>query len=94
MLKKGAELELRDLGKERLTVAELDELIGDRDYRLFLNPKNELYRKRGMKEKPPSRAEALKLMAAEPNLIRRPVVIRGRKVVLGWDEKALSELLD
>lgn len=93
MLKKGAQLELRDIGKEPLTVAELDALIGDRDYKLFLNPKNELYRKRRMKEKPPSRAEALKLMAAEPNLIRRPVVIRGRKVVLGWDEKALLELL-
>jgi arsenate reductase-like glutaredoxin family protein len=93
LLKKGAQLELRDIGKEPLTVAELDALIGDRDYKLFLNPKNELYRKRRMKEKPPSRAEALKLMAAEPNLIRRPVVIRGRKVVLGWDEKALLELL-
>jgi arsenate reductase len=92
LLKHGAELELRDLGKERLSAAELDELIGDRDYRLFLNPKNELYRKRRMKEQPPSRAEALRLMAAEPNLIRRPVVIRGRKIVLGWDEMALLEL--
>jgi len=86
------ELELRDLAKERLTVAELDRLIGDRDYRLFLNAKNELYRKRKMKEHPPSRAEALKLMAAEPNLIRRPVVIKGRQIVLGYDEDALRNL--
>lgn len=93
MQKKGAELELRDLGREPLTAAELDELIGERDYRLFLNPKNELYRRRRMKEHPPSRAEALRLMAQEPNLIRRPVVMRGRKIVLGWDEKALLELL-
>ena len=86
------ELELRDLAKERLTVAELDRLIGDRDYRLFLNSKNELYRRRKMKEHPPSRAEALKLMAAEPNLIRRPVVIKGQRIVLGYDEEALKKL--
>jgi arsenate reductase-like glutaredoxin family protein len=45
-----------------------------------------------MAEKPPSRAEALKLMAANPNLIRRPVVIRGGRLVLGYDESALKEL--
>lgn len=92
MQKKGVELELRDIGKERLTAAELDGLIGERDYKLFLNPRNELYRERKMKEKPPSRAEAIKLMAAEPNLIRRPVVIKGKQIVLGYDEEALKKL--
>ena len=80
------------MNKERLTVAELDQLIGERDYREFLNPRNELYRERNMKEHPPSRAEALKLMAAEPNLIRRPVVIAGKQIVLGYDEERLKAL--
>jgi arsenate reductase (glutaredoxin) len=90
--KKGIELEFRDLSKHRLSLEELDRLIGDRDYRDFLNPRNELYRKRNMKEHPPSRAEALKLMAAEPNLIRRPVVIRGKQIILGYDEPKLKAL--
>jgi arsenate reductase-like glutaredoxin family protein len=90
--RKGIELELRDLGKERLTAEELDALIGERDYREFLNSRNELYRNRSMKEKPPTRAEALKLMAAEPNLIRRPVVIIGGKIILGYDEPKLKAL--
>jgi len=67
-------------------------LIGDRDYRKFLNTRNELYRRENMGENPPTRAQALKLMAAEPNLIRRPVVIRGGKIVLGFDEEALEDL--
>lgn len=92
MLEGGAELELRDLAQDRLTVAELDKLIGERDYRLFLNTRNELYRQRNMKENPPSRADALKMMAAEPNLIRRPVVISGKQIVLGYDEEALKKL--
>jgi arsenate reductase-like glutaredoxin family protein len=93
LLEHGADLELCDLGKERLNIAELDILIGDRDYRLFLNPRSELYRARNMKENPPPRAEALKMIAAEPNLIRRPVVIAGKRIVLGYDEEALKKLV-
>jgi arsenate reductase-like glutaredoxin family protein len=90
--KNGVELDLRDLHKDRLTAGELDQLIGERDYREFLNPRNEKYRKRNMKEHPPSRAEALKLMAAEPNLIRRPIVVAGKQIVLGYDEPKLKAL--
>lgn len=82
----------RDLGKQRLTEAELDQLIGERDYKEFLNTRNELYRKRLMKQRPPSRAEAIKLMAKEPNLIRRPLLLRGSQIVLGFDEAAYRKL--
>ena len=87
------ELESRDLDRQRLSEDELEELIGDRDYKEFLNTRNELYRARNMKENPPSRAEAIKLMAKEPNLIRRPVVLRGSQMVLGFDEEAYRKLL-
>ena len=90
--KRKAVLALRDLGKDRLSVEELDHLIGKRDHRMFLNTRNELYRTRKMGLNPPSREEALKLMAAEPNLIRRPVVLRGSDVVLGYDEQALKRI--
>jgi Spx/MgsR family transcriptional regulator len=86
------ELDLRDMGKDRLTVAELDELVGKRDHRTFLNTRNELYRARKMGQNPPSREEALQSMAAEPNLIRRPVVLRGADIVLGYDEAALKRI--
>jgi len=89
----GVEFESRDLDKERLSEAGLEELIGDRDYKEFLNTRNELYRTRKMKEHPPSRAEAIKLMAKEPNLIRRPVVLRGSQVVLGFDEEVYRKII-
>ncbi len=93
MLEHGVELESRDLDKERLSETELDKLIGERDYEQFLNTRNELYRTRNMKGNPPSRAEAIKLMAKEPNLIRRPIVIKGTQIVLGYDEDAFKKLL-
>ena len=81
---RGDRFEEVDLNKG-LTVAELEKLIGARDYREFLNPRNELYRERGMKDHPPARTEALKLMSENPNLIRRPILVDGSKIVLGSD---------
>lgn len=86
-------MDLRDLDKAPLSLAELNELIGERDYRSFLNSRNKLYRERKMKDHPPSRSEALKMMAAEPNLIRRPIIMSGRRLLLGFDEKALKALV-
>jgi len=82
----------RDLDKQRLTEAELDQFIGESDFKLFLNTRNELFRKRNMKLHPPSRAEAIKLMAKEPNLIRRPLLIRGSQILFGFDEAAYRKL--
>jgi arsenate reductase (glutaredoxin) len=93
LLEEKIKFDSRDLDKQRLTEAELDQLIGDRDYKEFLNTRNELFRKRKMKEHPPSRAEAIKLMAKEPNLIRRPLLIRGAHIILGFDARAYRGLL-
>ena len=79
---KGVQFEEVDLNKG-LTVAELDALIGERDYKAFLNTRNELYRERNMKESPPSRREALKLMSENPNLIKRPILVDGAEVKFG-----------
>ena len=75
-----------------LTPAELDALIGERDYKQFLNPRNEQYRERGMKEKPPSRSEAIALMAKNPNLVRRPLLIVGSRILFGFDETEWTRL--
>lgn len=93
MLELGADLESRDLDKQPLSEKELNDLIGARDYELFLNPRNELYRERNMARKTPSREEAIRLMSKNPNLIKRPVVVRGDQLVLGLDVTAYMRLL-
>ena len=89
---KGAEFQEVDLN-QGLSEGEIDKLIGARDYRQFLNTRNELYRERGMKQNPPSRAEALRLMSLHPNLIKRPIVVQGARMVLGCDEEAIGGLV-
>ena len=83
----------RELNSSPMTSEELDLLIGQHDYKLFLNSRNELYRTRKMKEHPPTRSDAVKLMAHEPNLIKRPLLVRGQKVVYGFDEDGFRALM-
>ena len=76
-----------------MTAEELNSLIGDRDYKMFLNTRNELYRERNMKESPPSRAEAIALMAKNPNLIKRPILVKGKQILLGFNPDEMRKAL-
>jgi Spx/MgsR family transcriptional regulator len=89
MEKRGVHLHYRDLVKDRLSASELEKLIGKHDHQDFLNPRSETFRKKKMKDKPPSRREAIGLMAKNPDLIRRPVIVAGGRVVIGYDENGM-----
>lgn len=86
-------VEEREINAAPLTEAELDALIGARDVKPFLNTRNELYRERKMSKSQPTRAEALRLIAANPNLLRRPLLIKGKDIAYGFDADAWKELL-
>jgi arsenate reductase (glutaredoxin) len=87
----GVSVEEIDLNRG-LSEAQIEALIGTRDYKQFLNFRNELYRERKMKLNPPPRGEAIRLMAKHPNLIRRPILVKGSKIALGFDEQQFREL--
>ena len=90
---RGAQLDVVDLN-QGLSASEIEALIGDRDYRKFLNPRNVLYRELKMKDGPPPRAEAVRLMAENPSLIRRPVTVKGKQVIAGFDQEALEKMTE
>ena len=93
MQKKKVDLEEREYGKNPFTEKELRELIGDGPVEPFLNTRTPLYRERNMKQKPPSKDEAIKLMAKDPNLLKRPVIIKGKKKLTGFNEADVKALL-
>jgi arsenate reductase-like glutaredoxin family protein len=76
-----------------LSESEIDALIGTRDYRQFLNPRNDLYREKNMKENPPPRDEAIRLMSKNPSLIKRPLFVKGKHVIAGFNQDAVEKLL-
>jgi Spx/MgsR family transcriptional regulator len=89
----GAQLQERDLGKQPLSEAELQALIGSADIMEFLNTRSASYRAQGFKQQAPARALAIKLMAADPNLIKRPIVVKGRSKVIGFNEERLRAII-
>ncbi|HYA97397.1 MAG TPA: ArsC/Spx/MgsR family protein [Methylomirabilota bacterium] len=82
---RGYHLNVRDLIKHPLSVTELEDLIGSRDASEFLRTKDAA-------QQPVSRAQAIQKMAGEPNLIRRPIVVAGGRVVIGFDERGMAKL--
>jgi Spx/MgsR family transcriptional regulator len=87
--KRGYKLNYRDIIKDPLNVSELEKLIGTQDHEEFLRPRSSLFQKLKMGSKPPSRQQAIKLMAKNPELIRRPLVVAGGRVVIGYDEDGM-----
>lgn len=85
--------EEREYGKNPLSEAELRDLIGEGPIENFLNTRTPLYREKNMKQKPPSKEEAIKLMLRDPNLLKRPVIIKGKKKLTGFNEAELKQLL-
>ena len=87
------ELDERDYAKEPLGIAELKALFAGRDPRDFVNAKSPAFKAMGLKDRKLTAAEALALMAKEPNLIKRPLVVAGGEIVAGFDRERLRALL-
>ena len=93
MQAKKVELEEREYGKNPFSEKELRDIIGEEPIERFLNTRTPLYKEKNMKQKPPSKDEAIKLMLKDPNLLKRPVIIKGRKKLTGFNEDEVKELL-
>ena len=52
-----------------------------------------MYREQKMKANPPTKDQAIKLMVQDANLIRRPIVTKGRTKVIGFNQEQLRALV-
>lgn len=93
MQAKKIDFEEREYGKNPFSEQELREIIGNDPIEKFLNTRTPLYREKNMKQKPPTHQEAIKLMLMVPNLLKRPVIMKGQKRLTGFNESAIKELL-
>ncbi len=81
--------------KEPPSAEELDALVkklGIEPAELF-RKKEALFKELGLAGKELSRDEALKTLAENPKLIERPVVVKGRKAVIGRPPENVNDLL-
>jgi arsenate reductase-like glutaredoxin family protein len=57
-----------------------------------LNTRHAVARDKGWKEHPPPVAEFVRAVVAEPNLLRRPILIAGTQLIVGFDRDAYARL--
>ena len=87
------ELEERDYARTPIDLAELKDLFKGHDPRDFLSTKSPTFKAMGLQDKKLTAEQALKLMAQEPNLIRRPLVVVGPEIIAGLDRDRLKQAL-
>lgn len=83
----------RDIFKTPLTEAELRELARLVPAEQLFSWKSPTARQRGLTPGTLSADELIRLMAAEPRLIRRPLVQVGDRLIVGADLEALRALV-
>jgi arsenate reductase-like glutaredoxin family protein len=54
----------------------------------FVSTRSPVFKERPL---PKSKKEAIDLMMAQPNLIKRPILIRGASVTFGFDKRAYEK---
>ena len=88
------ELDERDYAKQPFSESELKDLFKAVDPLDYINPKSPAFKRMNLKGKTITPEQALKLMAQEPNLIKRPLTIAGRKIIAGFDRDQLRKTFD
>jgi arsenate reductase-like glutaredoxin family protein len=81
------DVEEYDINKEPPTRAFLEKHVDATRFLEFVSTRSPVFKQRAL---PRSKKEAINLMMEQPNLIRRPILIRGSKVVFGFNKDAYS----
>ena len=80
----GYELVKHDLAKEPPSRALLEQLIDERHLEDFVNTRSPAYKERGLDVAKMTKKQAIDLMMEDINLMKRPLVMRGKKAVFGF----------
>ena len=83
---------MRDFFKQRLSADELVALFAGRDPRKFLSKRSKKYKKLSLASANITEKELIELMVVDPTLIRRPLVVSGETIIVGFDQHLLAKL--
>jgi arsenate reductase-like glutaredoxin family protein len=92
LAQRGIPVEGRDLFGNPLTEDELRALVQRGGLESIFSWRSPTARARGLAPGTLDEAEAIRLMAAEPRLIRRPLIDSGDRLIVGADAAAIGAL--
>jgi len=83
------EVEQIDINKEPPPREFLEKHIEADRFLDFVSTRSPVFKERPL---PKSKKEAIDLMMKNPNLIRRPIVVKGSKIIFGFDKDQYARL--
>ncbi len=93
MRNRGLEIEEVDYAKTGLTAAQVEGIVRKvGSVAAVLNTRHATAKVNGWVARPPAVAEFAKAVAADANLLRRPILIDGDRVIVGFDRPAYELL--
>lgn len=94
---KSVEFEARDIKESPPSKEELKDWLGRSalPVKKFFNTSGQVYKTLGLKDKVPSMSteEALELLAGDGMLVKRPILLAGEKVLVGFREEEWNGVL-
>ena len=87
------DVEIRDYFKEPFTEAELTRLIGARPIADFISTRAKTYSQQDWDRKMPTKKQAVAAMVKEPTLLKRPILVKGTKFLIGFSQGAYEKLV-
>ena len=80
----GYELVKHDLAKEPPSRELLEQLLDESHLEDFVNTRSPAYKERGLDVAKMTKKQAIELMMEDINLMKRPLVMRGKRAVFGF----------
>lgn len=79
----------RDINKQPPSREFLEQHIDASHFLDYVSTRSPVFKERPL---PTSKKEAIDLMVQQPNLIRRPILVKGKTVVFGFDRERYARL--
>ena len=93
MRKAGVELDEINFAKGGLDEATVRAIVDKAgSVTAVLNTRHAVAKDKGWVASPPDAATFAKAVAKEPNLLRRPILVLGKKLIVGFDKPAYAKL--
>jgi arsenate reductase-like glutaredoxin family protein len=85
----GVELDARDINREPPSRAFLETHVDEERFLDFVSRRSPVWKDRPL---PATKKQAIDLMLEQPNLIKRPVLVAGSRVIFGFDKAQYDTL--
>lgn len=92
--KKGVAYQLKDIVHEPPPRSLLEKVIRAENIYASLNQKSITYRENSLGKRRTTKNEAIRLMLKDPNLIKRPLIIKDNKAYQGFEEESLLNFVN